>query len=351
MRLLKSVPVVLFGFGILNKRIEVVMFNKKEDDDKNKEWALLEKLAMSSVVEQRRSRRWGIFFKSLTFVYLIGALALFSSNSNHLTVSTASASKEHTAVVRIHGAIMDEMEASAGIINQGLRDAFEADNAKAVVLAINSPGGSPVHAGYVYDEIVRLRELYPDKKVYAVISDLGASAAYYIAAAADEIYADKASLVGSIGVISASFGFTGAMEKLGVERRVLTAGENKAFLDPYQPWKESEKAFWKESLGVIHQQFIGEVRKGRGDRLKDDGALFGGFIWTGEQALDKGLVDGLGSVRSVAREIVGAEELVDYSLQAHPLDKVMKSLGLGVASAMLTQMKSAQVMSTVPQLQ
>lgn len=326
------------------------MFNKKDDDDKGKEWALLEKLAMSSVVEQRRSRRWGIFFKTLTFAYLLAALALFSSSGKNLGGAVANSSEAHTAVVRIHGAIMDDMEASAGMINQGLRDAFEEKNAKAIVLAINSPGGSPVHAGYVYDEIVRLRALYPEKKVYAVISDLGASAAYYIAAAADEIYADKASLVGSIGVISASFGFTGAMEKLGVERRVLTAGENKAFLDPYQPWKEDEKAFWQDSLGVIHQQFIGEVRKGRGDRLQDDGKLFGGFIWTGEQALEKGLIDGLGSVRSVARDVVGAEGLVDYSLQAHPLDRVMKSLGLGVATALFTQWQNAQAFSHLPQI-
>ena len=327
------------------------MFDKKDEDGKGREWALLEKLAMSSVVEQRRSRRWGIFFKTLTFVYLMGALALFSSNSGSLGGRMGvDASQEHTAVVRIHGAIMDDMEASAGAINQGLRDAFEAKNSKAVVLAINSPGGSPVHAGYVYDEIVRLRALYPDKKVYAVISDLGASAAYYIAAAADEIYADKASLVGSIGVISASFGFTGVMEKLGVERRVLTAGENKAFLDPYQPWKDDEKAFWQESLGVIHQQFITEVKKGRGDRLKDDGNLFGGFIWTGEQALEKGLIDGLGGVRSVARDVVGAEELVDYSLQSDPLDKVMKSLGLGVATAVFSQIQNAEAFSHLPQI-
>jgi protease-4 len=327
------------------------MFAKKDESGSGKEWALLEKLAMSSVVEQRRARRWGIFFKTLTFIYLIGALALFSNNSGKLGSAGISNAEDHTAIVRIHGPIMDDVEASAGAINQGLRDAFEADAAKAVVIAINSPGGSPVHAGYVYDEIVRLRALYPDKKVYAVISDLGASAAYYIAAAADEIYADKASLVGSIGVISASFGFTGAMEKLGVERRVLTAGENKAFLDPYQPWKADEKAFWQASLGIIHEQFIEQVRKGRGERLKDDGKLFGGYIWTGEQAVDKGLIDGLGSVRSVARDLVGVEELVDYSLQAHPLDKFMKSLGLGVASAMATQWQNNAVYSHLPKLQ
>ena len=327
------------------------MFNKKDENDVGKEWALLEKLAMSSVVEQRRSRRWGVFFKTLTFVYLLGALALFSSSGSDLGGAVVGSSEDHTAVVRIHGAIMDEMEASAGSINQGLRDAFEAKNSKAVILSINSPGGSPVHAGYVYDEIIRLRALYPEKKVYAVISDLGASAAYYIAAAADEIYADKASLVGSIGVISASFGFTGVMEKLGVERRVLTAGENKAFLDPFQPWKADEKAFWQDSLGIIHQQFIDEVKKGRGDRLKDDGKLFGGFIWTGEKALEKGLIDGLGGVRFVARDVVGAEELVDYSLQENPLDKMMKSLGLGVATAFFTQMQTSAAFSHLPSIQ
>ncbi len=320
------------------------MFSKKSEEgsDSSKEWALLEKVAMASALEQKRSRRWSMirFFiiVLLALAYLGFIQTMAGSNAGS---SVGQSTEPHTAVVRINGIIMDEQEASAGAINQGLRDAFEAESSKAIVLAVNSPGGSPVHAGYVYDEIVRLKALYPDKKVYAVISDLGASAAYYIAAAADEIYADKASLVGSIGVISASFGFDQAMEKIGVERRVITAGENKAFLDPYQPWKDSEKAFWEQSLGVIHKQFIEQVQKGRGDKLIVTDETFSGYIWTGEQALENGLIDGLGSVRFVAREVAGHEELVDYTVSAHPLDQIFKRLGLGMAQAFYQQMSSS----------
>jgi protease-4 len=306
-------------------------------DNNGKEWKILEKVALESFKEQKRSRRWGIFFKLLTFIYLFVAFGLVVSSGSDLS-KAAGSNEPHTAVVRVHGPIMDDFEASAGMINQGLRDAFENKNSKAVLLAVNSPGGSPVHAGYVYDEIMRLKQLYPGKKVYAVISDLGASAAYYISAAADEIYADKASLVGSIGVISASFGFTEAMEKVGVERRVFTSGDHKAFLDPYQPLKEEDKIFWQESLDVIHQQFIEQVKNGRGDRLKIEKNTFSGYIWTGEQALANGLVDGLGSARFVAREIVGAEELVDYSMQKNPLDEFMKRLGVEAAKALYYQL-------------
>lgn len=313
-----------------------------------REWQILEKVALESFREQRRSRRWGIFFKLLTFAYLFLAIALISSNSDNLGTQAVDKASDHTALVRLHGPIMDDEEASAGMVIAGLRDAFENKHSKAVILAVNSPGGSPVHAGYVYDEIVRLRNKYPEKKLYAVISDLGASAAYYIASAADEIYADKASLVGSIGVISAGFGFTGAMEKLGIERRVLTAGENKAFLDPYQPWKESDKLFWHEALDIIHNQFISEVRQGRGDRLKEDEDIFTGLIWTGEQALEKGLIDGLGSASFVAREVVGAENIVDYSMRPHPFDEFAKKLGLAASAGIMQQLKSEQM---APQLQ
>ena len=320
------------------------MFGNKQTEssiegDQQKQWQLIEKMAMSSIQEQRRTRRWGIVFKFLTFAYLVFILIAFSGKGA-MSPQLENRAEPHTAVVRVHGPIMDEQEAAAGRINHALREAFEAEQAKAVILAINSPGGSPVHAGYVYDEIERLRAQNPEKKVYAVISDIGASAAYYIASAADEIYADKASLVGSIGVISASFGFDKAMEKLGIERRVMTAGDNKAFLDPYQPWKAEEKVFWQKSLGIIHQQFIAEVKKGRGDRLVDEGDVFGGYIWTGEQALEKGLVDGLASVRGVAREQVGEEELVDYTAMASPLEQLMKQLGGGMASAFITELKT-----------
>ncbi|VXC54521.1 Signal peptide peptidase SppA, 36K type [Pseudomonas sp. 8Z] len=295
-----------------------------------KSWKLLEKALLSSVQEQRRSRRWGIFFKLLTFTYLFVALALFLPSLNLDKAATAG---PHTAVIEVRGMIADREEASADKIIGSLRAAFEDANTKGVVLRINSPGGSPVQSGYVYDEIRRLRSEYPQTKVYAVISDLGASGAYYIASAADEIYADKASLVGSIGVTAASFGFVDAMERLGVERRVYTSGEHKAFLDPFQPQKEEETRFWKTVLDTTHRQFIDSVKAGRGDRLKVEGNpdLFSGLVWSGEQALQLGLIDGLGSTSYVAREVIGEKEMVDFTVRDTPFDRFAKRLGASVA--------------------
>ncbi|MDX1553007.1 MAG: S49 family peptidase, partial [Marinobacter sp.] len=211
-----------------------------------RDWKLIEKLVMSLQSEQRRSRRWGIFFKLLTFGYLIALLLMIQFPFGGALESAAKG--EHTALVEVEGTIAADELASADNIVGALRNAFEAENSVAVILRINSPGGSPVQSGYIYDEIVRLRDEYPDKKVYAVISDIGASGAYYIAAAADEIYADKASLVGSIGVVAGGFGFTEVMEKIGVDRRLYTAGENKAFLDPFSPEEEEEVRFWEKVL-------------------------------------------------------------------------------------------------------
>ncbi len=295
---------------------------------------VLEKLVGALTAEQRRSRRWGIFFKLLTFVYLIALLFLFKVPlGGGLDTSRAT---EHTAVVEVNGAIVADTHASADNLVGALRRAFEAENARAVVLRINSPGGSPVQAGYVYDEIMRLREENPGKKVYAVISDIGASGAYYIAAAADEIYANRASLVGSIGVVSGGFGFTGLMDKAGIERRLYTAGENKAFLDPFSPEEPAEVAFWEDVLENTHAQFVEHVRQGRGDRLADDQRLYSGLIWTGEQALELGLVDGLGSTSWVARELVGAEQIVDYTPQPSPLRQFTDALGVSIVSALQT---------------
>lgn len=296
----------------------------------------LEKLMGSLTAEQRKSRRWGIFFKSLTFLYLFALLFMLRGPlTGGLDAATVEA---HTAVVEVSGTIASDTYASADNLVGALRRAFEAENARAVVLRINSPGGSPVQAGYVYDEIVRLREEYPDKKVYAVISDIGASGAYYIAAAADEIYANRASLVGSIGVVSGGFGFTGLMDKVGVERRLYTAGENKAFLDPFSEEEPGEVAFWQDVLENTHSQFIEYVRKGRGDRLKDDERLFSGLVWTGEQALELGLVDGLGSTSWVARELVGEEDMVDYTVQPSPFKKFADALGVSIVGALRTEM-------------
>jgi protease-4 len=230
--------------------------------------------------------------------------------------------------------IAENEQASADNIAGSLRNAFEDKNTKGIILRINSPGGSPVQSGYVYDEIKRLRSIYPNVKLYAVISDLGASGAYYIAAAADEIYADRASLVGSIGVISSSFGFVDLMDKLGVERRLYTSGENKAFLDPFSKQKKSESEFWKKVLNVTHQQFIGRVKEGRGDRLKDDPSLFSGLIWSGEQALELGLIDNLGSTGYVAREIIGAENTINFTLKKDPIEQFIDKLGISVGSSL-----------------
>lgn len=296
-----------------------------------KSWKLLEKTLLAGIQEQRRSRRWGIFFKSLTFLYLIGALFMFSPL---MSVEKGASRKEsHTALIEIKGMIADNEMASADNIVGSLREAFKDEKTKGIILRINSGGGSPVQSGYVYDEIRRLRAEKPNIKVYAVISDLGASGAYYIASAADQIYADKASLVGSIGVTAATFGFVGTMEKLGVDRRVYTSGEHKAFLDPFQPPKAEETQFWQSVLDTTHKQFIASVKQGRGDRLKDKDhpELFSGLVWTGEQALPLGLIDGLGNTSSVARDVIGEKKIVDYTVQESPFDRFSKKLGASVA--------------------
>lgn len=297
-------------------------------DDKS--WKLLEKTLLAGIQEQRRARRWGILFKVLTFCYLIMVLFLFSPLMDMERSATSSA---YTALIDVRGVIADKEAASADNLVTSLQAAFDDPKVKGVVLRINSPGGSPVQSGYVYDEIRRLRGLHPDIKVYAVISDLGASGAYYIASAADEIYADKASLVGSIGVTAAGFGFVGAMDKLGIQRRAYTSGEHKAFLDPFEPEKPDETKFWRGVLNVTHEQFIASVKQGRGDRLKDKDhpELFSGLVWTGQQALPLGLIDGLGNASSVARDVIGEKELVDFTVQESAFDRFSKKLGASVA--------------------
>ncbi|NWB92832.1 S49 family peptidase [Pseudomonas agarici] len=298
-------------------------------DDKS--WKLLEKTLLAGVQEQRRARRWGIFFKLLTFAYLLVALLMFSPLMD-MEKSTVG-SDRYSALIEVRGVIADKESASADNIVGSLRTAFDDPKVKAIILCINSPGGSPVQSGYVYDEILRLRGQHPDTKVYAVISDIGASGAYYIASAADQIYADKASLVGSIGVTAAGYGFVGTMEKLGVERRAYSSGEHKSFLDPFQPQKADETRFWQGVLDTTHNQFIASVKKGRGDRLKDKEhpELFSGLVWSGEQALPLGLIDGLGSASSVARDVIGEKELVDFTVRESAFDRFSKKLGASVA--------------------
>lgn len=308
-------------------------------DNKDPQWRLLEKVVMQSADEARRTRRWGIFFKSLTFVYLFVLLVIMVRNDSDTRLLAGS--DPVVGLVRVEGLIVDEAPASASAINEGLRNAFKDSRTKAVILAINSPGGTPVQAGYVYDEIVRLRAKYPEKKVYSAIADTGASGAYYIAAATDLIYADKASLVGSIGVISMNFGFVEAMKKLGVERRVYSAGKNKAFMDPYQEVPEEHRQFWQGVLAITHQQFIDQVKKGRGDRLKESEDLFSGLVWPGERALELGLVDGLGSASYIAREVVKVDDIVDFTVKPSPIEKLVNDLGVSIGEGLAQHLESA----------
>lgn len=285
---------------------------------------LLKRFAFEALREQRLTRRWGIFFKLLAFAYL---LALIVVSLPTIKTVTLLGSDKVTALVDIQGVIAADSNASADTIVTGLRAAFENKSTAGVIVRINSPGGSPVQAGYINDEIYRLKAKYPGIKVYAVIQDICASGGYYIAAAADEIYADKASIVGSIGVRMDSFGFVDAIGKLGVERRLLTAGEHKGFLDPFLPLDNREVAHITGLLGEIHRQFINTVLKGRGDRIKQSPDLFSGLVWTGEKALQNGLVDALGSASYVAREIIQAEDIVDFTPQQGVFDQVAKKLG------------------------
>ena len=286
---------------------------------------LITRLASDAVVEQRKARRWGIVFKSLLFAYLL--ILLFALPFDFSTSKTIG---KHTALVELQGVIEDGAQASADNIIQGLRDAYEDSNTAAVILRINSPGGSPVQAGYMNDEIIRLREKHPNIPLYAVITDICASGGYYVAVAAEEIYADKASIVGSIGVLMDGFGFTDAMKKLGVERRLITAGANKGFLDPFSPPKEEDVMHVRGLLKTIHKQFIDVVKEGRGARLKENPDLFTGLVWTGEQSVELGLVDGLGSSSYVAREIIGEEKIVNFTPQPNYLNRFAERLGVAI---------------------
>ncbi len=289
---------------------------------------LIERLAFAGLHEQRKARRWSIFFKALLFVYLFVVLALALRNG------ISDVAGPHTAMVDVSGVIAANEDASADNIVAALRDAFEDSNTKGVILRINSPGGSPVQAGYVYDEIKRLRKEHPDIPLLAVVTDMCASGGYYIAAAADKIYADKASVVGSIGVLMDGFGFVDTMDKLGVERRLLTSGRNKGLLDPFSPLKEDEVEHIRTLLGQIHQQFIQAVKSGRGDRLVDDPTLFTGLVWTGEQAKQLGLVDDLASPGYVAREVIGAENIVDFTPKADYLERFAERIGAAMGTTL-----------------
>ena len=301
--------------------------NVAQGESRQWERDLINRLAFSALDEQRRARRWGIFFKLSVLAYLILILALYLPAD----VFSTGESEGHTALVEIQGIIADDTDASADRVVSGLRDAFEDEDTKGVVLRINSPGGSAVQAGYINDEIVRLRKKYPDIPLYAVITDLCASGGYYVAAAADKIYADKSSVVGSIGVLMNGFGFVEAIEKLGIERRLMTAGEHKGLLDPFSPEKPEEVAHLQTVLDELHQKFIDVVKKGRGDHLKGrDEELFSGLVWSGEQSKELGLVDAFGSSSYVAREIIGAEDIVDFTREREYLERFAERFGAAI---------------------
>lgn len=297
---------------------------------------LLTEFAQQYLQDRRSDRRWRGFYR-LLWVGLAFALAwLWFSQGRHMNTP----STPHTALVEVRGEIAEDTEASAELMLSALKSAFEDQGAQAVVLRINSPGGSPVQAGIIYDEIRRLKVLHK-KKVFAVVSETCASGAYYIAVAADEIYADKASVVGSIGVLMDGFGATGLMEKLGVERRLITAGENKGIGDPFSPLPAKQRAYIQATIDQIHQQFIGVVREGRGKRLKETPEMFSGLFWNGEQALKMGLIDHLGSLDYVAREVVKAEEVIDYTPRENVAERLAKRFGASIGAGAIKALQGA----------
>ncbi len=298
-------------------------------EEANWERKVLEKVALAAIDEQRRARRWGIFFKLLGFAYLAILLAAVIDWS---ALSPDKAGR-HTALIDVQGVIQAKGDVNADDVLSALQAAFDDRGTVGVVLRINSPGGSPVQAGIIADEIRRLRAKHPDKPIYTVVEDVCASGGYYVAAATDKIFVDKASIVGSIGVLMDGFGFTGTLEKLGIERRLLTAGENKGFLDPFSPQNERHKAHAQQMLDEIHQQFIDEVRKGRGSRLKETPEMFSGLMWTGAKSIELGLADGFGTIESVARDVLKAEEVRDYTVKPNFAEKFARRFGADAAAA------------------
>jgi protease-4 len=290
-------------------------------------------LLQASLREQRRTRRWGILFKSLFLAYLVAVLLLIRYDGAEVAeVSNG----QHTALVDLRGVISADSDADADTIAGGLRDAFEDESTAGVILRINSPGGSPVQSRYIYDEIRRLRGLHPEIPLYAVIVDIGASGGYYVAAAADRIYASESSLVGSIGVRMDGFGLERAIDKLGIDRRLLTAGDNKGLLDPFLPVDPQQKAHVQAMLDAIHTQFIEAVRSGRGDRLKDDPSLFSGLVWTGDEGVELGLVDAIASSGQVAREVIGVEKIVDFTPKRQLWERLVERFGTTLANVLVS---------------
>lgn len=310
----------------------------------------IEKLALSGLNEQKKARRWGVFFKSITFIYLFFvlfmALGWFGESK--------STSSPHTAVIDLNGVIEAGGEVNSDSVISSLKDAYDSTGTKGIILRINSPGGSPVQAGIINDEIRRQRKLHPKIPVYAVVEDICASGGYYIAVAADKIYVDKASIIGSIGVLMDGYGFTEVMKKVGVERRLMTAGENKAMLDPFSPVNPKHQALAQAMLNEVHEQFKSVVRQGRGNRLKETPEVFSGLFWSGEQGIKLGLADALGSADYVAREVIKQEDMVNYTYQETVVDRFAKKLGASMAKSigldakmMLPNLRQVQVSGVV----
>lgn len=304
--------------------------------DENWERTLLERLAKDMLDERRRARRWGILFKLLAFVFLLPATVLLVMT---LGAKERVCLDRCTALVEVRGELEAGGRASADHVIAGLQSAFKNRGTRGVVLRVNSPGGSPVQAGQIYDEVKRLRALHPDKPLYVVVDEIAASGGYYIAAAAERIYVDKASVVGSIGVIMDGFGFTGAMEKLGVERRVLTAGDNKALLDPFGPVDPRQRSTIQGMLDDVHRQFIAAVKEGRGARLKETPDMFSGLVWNGNRAIEMGLADGLGTLEGVARDVIKAEEIVDFTLEDSFTDRVARRFGAALGGEIVYSLR------------
>jgi protease-4 len=299
--------------------------------ENNGQWEreLVTRLATAALKEQRRARLWGIFFKLLTFAYITLILIM---TVDWQARTELGGGKKHTAMVELNGVIAPGTEASAEKVNASLQAAFKDKNTQGVVVRINSPGGSPVQAQTIYDEMRRLRQKYPDIPLYAVVEDICASGGYFVASGADRIYVGRSSIVGSIGVVMNGFGFTGLMDKLGIERRLITAGDNKGMLDPFSPLDEKDKRHVEAMMKDIHEQFIGVVREGRGKRLKDAPDLFSGLVWTGQKSIELGLADGIGSLEFVARDVVKAEDIVDFTVKEGIAEKFAKRFGAAAAS-------------------
>lgn len=312
--------------------------NDNDSRKRDNQWerSVLEKVAMAAVIEQRRTRRWGIFFKLFFATYLLFILIMLNSDR----WGEAALSNRHTALIDLEGVIESEGKASADNIVSSLRAAFENKSTAGVILRANSPGGSPVQSAYINNEITRLREKHRDIPIYAVVGDICASGCYYIVVAADKIYASPASLVGSIGVVTDSFGFVDTLKKLGVERRLFTAGENKGFLDPFSPLDPKHQRYWESLLKDIHQQFIAAVKDGRGDALKDSKEVFSGLIWSGDRAKSMGLIDEFASASQVARDVIGAEDIVDYTVQENLFNRFAEQLGSATARALSRELNT-----------